>query len=96
MKKIEFYTRIGNNKNGVELVNGYTDGKYNYYKKYNTWYAIVPNCGLSFEYGYTKKEIIEKAYSDLAQKKLANISADYMAQCIEKFNTLVQNIENVS
>ena len=48
MKKIDFYSLImKNGKPQRVLHNGYTDGTYYYYKNNSTWYAIVPNIGLS-------------------------------------------------
>lgn len=49
MKKIMFYTRQRiNNKIQAVPVQGYTDGRYHYYKdKFGRWFAIVPEVGLS-------------------------------------------------
>ena len=50
MKKHTFYSLVlgTNHKPIAKKWNGFTDGKYNYYKnEYNKWYAIEPTTGLS-------------------------------------------------
>ena len=50
MKKHTFYSLIlgTNHKPVAKKWDGFTDGKYNYYKnEYNKWYAIEPTTGLS-------------------------------------------------
>lgn len=69
MNKIQFFTlvrRDGEVK--VEYVNGYTDGRFNYYKSsFGTWFAIEPSCGLSMSQASTRKEAAAKAYEAAAQ-----------------------------
>lgn len=69
MKKVQFFTlvrRDGADK--VECVNGYTDGRFNYYKcAFGGWFAIEPSCGLSMSQAHTRKEAAAKAYEAAAQ-----------------------------
>ena len=99
MKKIEFYTRTHKNgKDIAEKVNGYTDGKFNYYKnEFGNWFAVEPKTGLSTGAQYkTRKQIIDHAYSE---RVTALIEAFYKKPDIEDgikyFNSLIQEAENV-
>lgn len=57
MKKHSFYSlMMKNNKPQRVLHTGYSDGTYDYYKNSSTWFAIVPNIGLSVADAHTRKE----------------------------------------
>lgn len=62
MRKIKFWTLLGTFDNIIpKLVDGYTDDKYNYYRKGATWYAIAPTMGLSVCSGTTRKAVQQRA-----------------------------------
>lgn len=100
MKKYTFYSLVlGNNKKPVaKKWDGFTDGKYNYYKnEYNKWFAIEPTTGLSIiNSRNTRKECVnaahvpgmlekvkEKITLDL-QLRFNNLVSEAMAEEIEK------------
>lgn len=64
MTKIEFYSLHGYSDSNIVKVKheGYTDGKYQYYKLGSVWFAIVPGYGLSIAKGKTRKEAQAKAH----------------------------------
>lgn len=91
MKKCSFYTR--KNK-GIERVNGWTDGKYNYYKNGYMWFCIVPDIGIAAVTGSSRKDVMTQAYDyDIAAKISAIMDRDG-AKLREKFNSLIQAAEN--
>jgi hypothetical protein len=67
MRRITFYTRkMKNGKPEAELVLGYTDGTYNYYKISETcWCAVHVFSGLAIptSYGPTRRNAAEKAHA---------------------------------
>ena len=55
MKKCVFYSLVqSSNKLIAQQWQGWTDGKYNYYKNGGMWFCIEPNCGLSIAAGETR------------------------------------------
>lgn len=91
MKKCSFYTR---KIKGIEWVNGWTDGTYNYYKNGDLWFCIVPNVGIAAATGYSRKDVMLQAYDhDIADKITAIMDRDG-AKLKEKFNELIQEAEN--
>ena len=72
MKKLTFYTRW---RNGIHLVQGYTDGQFGYYT-YNgsgrkCWYAVDLDSGQAVAAGKTRKEAAYEAQSSYVQTKMA-------------------------
>ena len=100
MKKHTFYSLVYGGKNGpiIKKWDGYTDGRYNYYKnEYSKWYAIEPTTGLSvINYRNTRKEceiaanapgIIEKVKNAIKtdmQLRFNNLVAEAMAEELQK------------
>lgn len=64
MTKIEFYSLCGYGDSNIAKVKreGYTDGKYQYYRLGSVWFAIVPGYGASIATGKTRKEAQAKAH----------------------------------
>ena len=62
MRKATFYSR-GFFPGGVKKQEGFTDGRFNYYKNpdKNVWYAILPDIGLSVAQERTRKDVIASA-----------------------------------
>lgn len=92
MKKCSFYTR----KTGdiVERVNGWTDGKFNYYKNGDMWFCIVPDIGIAAVTGSSRKDVVDQAYNPDIVDKIAAIMDRDGAKLREKFNSLIQAAEN--
>lgn len=72
MKKLTFYTRW---RNGIHLVQGWTDGQFGYYA-YNgagrkCWYAVDLDSGQAVTVGKTRKEAAYEAQSSYVQAKMA-------------------------
>ena len=63
MKKTVFYSMVHENgKSIAKRQNGYTDGKYNYYKnQWGTWFVIHPENGLSVCADSTRKAAAARA-----------------------------------
>ena len=83
MKKYTFYSLMykDNRTQAVEH-EGYTDGVYNYYKNFSTWYAISPAVGLSVAMAPTRKEAATMAHK-LTEKVKDKLKA--MPDAVERF-----------
>ena len=102
MKKIDFYTLIRLNNNGIEsnvgavLVKGYTDGKFNYYRGRGGWFAIHPVALLSA--GWTsptlKAAVAAANHPDMLEKvqgyinRLSDERSQYLANCVQETKEL--------
>lgn len=60
MKKACFYSLHHGNK--AVLHDGYTDGRFWYYKHGNTWFAIYPESGTAVAAEGTRKAAADKAF----------------------------------
>lgn len=92
MKKCSFYTRKAGGI--VERVNGWTDGTYNYYKKGDMWFCIIPEVGLAAAMGSSRKDVVLQAYNQDIVDKITVIMDRDGEKLREKFNSLVQATEN--
>lgn len=86
MKKHEFYSMMyKDGKRQAVKQEGYTDGVYNYYKSFSTWWAICPAVGLSVATAPTRKEAAAQAHKLTAQvgERLQNMTAaiEEFARC---------------
>ena len=102
MKKIDFYTLVRLNNNGIEgnvgavLVKGYTDGKFNYYRGRGGWFAIHPVALLSA--GWTsptlKAAVAAANHPDMLEKvqgyidRLSDERRQYLANCVQETKEL--------
>lgn len=72
MKKLTFYTRW---RNGIHLVQGWTDGQFGYYiydgPGIKCWYAVDLDSGQAVAAGKTRKEAAYKAQSSYVQAMIA-------------------------
>ena len=91
MKKCSFYTR---KTKGIERVNGWTDGTYNYYKNGDVWFCIVPEVGFAAATGYSRKDVVAQVYDHDIAAKIAAIMDRDGEKLREKFNSLIQAAEN--
>ena len=92
MKKCSFYTRKAGGI--VERVNGWTDGKYNYYKNGDMWFCIVPGIGIAAATGYSRKDVVAQVYDhDIADKIAAFMDRDG-EKLRGEFNSVIQAAEN--
>lgn len=91
MKKCSFYTR---KTKGIERVNGWTDGVYNYYRNGDMWFCIVPDIGIAAVTGYSKKDVVAQVYSRDIVDKIAAIMDRDGEELKEKFSSLIQEAEN--
>ena len=91
MKKCSFYTC---KTKGIERVNGWTDGTYNYYKDGSIWFCIVPEVGLAAARGSSKKDVVAQVYDHDIVAKIALIMDRDGEKLKEKFNSLIQAAEN--
>lgn len=100
MLKIEFYIVCNqpNYTQSLRKVNGYTNGKYNYYygrayalKKKKYWIAVEPNCGLSCGQGETLGDAIKMAdwQGHTEQHKQTD---EYKQQCL-KFQNMLEELK---
>ena len=97
MKKCSFYTRktkAGIKGGIVERVNGWTDGKFNYYRNGDMWFGIVPDIGIAAVTGYSRKDVVAQAYCPDIVDKIAAIMERDGEKLREKFNSLIQETEN--
>ena len=92
MKKCSFYTRKAGGI--VERVNGWTDGKYNYYKNGDMWFCIVPDIGIAAVTGSSRKDVVTQVYDHDIAAKIASIMDRDGEKLKEKFNSLIQETEN--
>lgn len=92
MKKCSFYTRKAGGI--VERVNGWTDGKYNYYKTGDMWFCIVPDIGIAAVTGNSRKDVVTQVYAPDVAAKISAIMDRDGATLREKFNSLIQAAEN--
>ena len=91
MKKKGFYS-IHKIDNSIKAIwhEGYTDGRYYYYKD-NVWRAIHPETGLAIAYAGTRKQCVQLAYADKAQNALTQAEkAGCINRWIEQFNDYVE------
>lgn len=91
MKKCSFYTRKAK---GIERVNGWTDGKFNYYRNGDMWFCIVPDIGIAAATSYSRKDVVNQVYNPDIAAKIATIMDRDGEKLREKFNSLVQAVEN--
>lgn len=94
IKKATFYSRTNCN-GGVTKWEGFTDGKFNYYKepKSKDWYAILPDVGLSVAKERTRRDAIASAHSPSLLEKIDKfLSKDYNTLA-SKFDELVKTAE---
>ena len=91
MKKCSFYTR---KTKGIEWVNGWTDGKFNYYKNGDMWFCIVPDIGIAAVTGSSRKDVVTQVYDHDTAAKIASIMDRDGEKLKEKFNSLIQETEN--
>ena len=93
MKKHSFYSLVLDNnfKPVAKKWDGFTDGKYNYYKnEYNKWYAIEPTTGLSvINSRNTRKECEQLANAPETLEKVKN------AITIDKINKFIEYVSEV-
>lgn len=93
MKKHTFYSLVlGTNfKPVAKKWDGFTDGKYNYYKnEYKKWFAIEPLTGLSvINSRNTRKECEQAANTPEMLKKVKN------AITLEKINEFIKYVSEV-
>ena len=92
MKKCSFYTR----KTGgiVERVNGWTDGRYNYYRNGDMWFCIIPEVGIAAVTGSSRKDVVSQVYDHDIADKIATIMERDSEKLKEEFNNLIQAAEN--
>ena len=91
MRKCKFYSLIlvGTSKKPVAKEwNGYTDGRYNYYKN-GLWFVIEPTTGLSMAYGDTRQEAAEKITPALIEQANKAVTGDL----IDRFNKAVHKLQ---
>lgn len=102
MKKIDFYTLVRLNNNGIEdnvgavLVKGYTDGRYNYYRGQTGWFAVHPVALLSA--GWTsptlKAAVAAANHPDMLEKvqgyinRLSDERRQYLDNCVQETKEL--------
>ena len=93
MKKKSFFSihRPDHNPTQAVLHEGYTDGRFNYYKGCAGWVAVCPEIGLSVANAKTRKECVEIAYSEYVQDAL-NLASRHPAwkSWCESFDKLVR------
>lgn len=102
MKKIDFYTLVRLNNNGIvcnvgaALVKGYTDDKFNYYRGRDGWFAIHPVALLSAGGAYpTLKTAVAAAnHPDMLEKvqgyidQLTDERRAYLTDCVVETKNL--------
>lgn len=99
MKKIKFYSlhkdNINNGKIEARLHDGYTDGKFNYYKMgTDTWWAIDPDTGIAVGNDKTRKLVMEMANSDKIMERLEKYKeSENYQKLIEQLNNVVSETE---
>ena len=91
MKKCSFYTR---KTKGIERVNGWTDGVYNYYRNGDMWYCIIPEVGIAAATSYSRKDVVSQVYDHDVADKIAAIMDRDGEKLKEKFKELIQAAEN--
>lgn len=91
MKKCSFYTR---KTKGIERVNGWTDGVYNYYKNGDVWFCVVPDIGISCAHANSRKEVAEMGHSVDTVSYIATIMDRDGEKLRGEFNSLIQKAEN--
>ena len=95
MKKITFYSLHNSKENNGEiearLHNGYTDGKFNYYKiKKNTWFAIDPQTGIAVCQSKTRTLTMEQANSQEITEQLEKYrKSESYSKLIEQFKITI-------
>lgn len=95
MKKITFYSLHNDKENNGEiearLHNGYTDGKFNYYKiGKNTWFAIDPRTGIAICQNKTRRLAMEQTNSDTITEQLEEYrESENYPKLIEQFEVAV-------
>ena len=85
MTKKSFYSmhRIDGEFKAVRH-DGYSDGIYNYYNNGRTaWNAIHPATGIAVAFAKTKRECVQLAYSEKAQKALEHFEK---SGCLERWS----------
>ena len=95
MKKTNFYVlRRRNAKISAELINGWSDGNFFYYRSDGRiWRAVHPGCGLAVCSGYTRKEAVETANTPEMTKRIAELWARDGEKLAAQFVTAIEQNE---
>lgn len=76
---------------------GYNDGTYNYYGSRGAWSAIHPETGIAVAFAKTRKECVQLAYSEKAQRALEYFKK---SGCLERwskdFNDYVNKVRKAN